>query len=89
MVNSEHKIRISNWIPDNKDLFDKLFNSKESIEKEANINFEWERMDNKKTSRISTYIDGLDFEKQDNYNELMNNIIDKVILLKKVFTKYI
>ena len=89
MVNSEHKIRISNWIPDNKDLFDKLFHSKESIEKEANINFEWERMDNKKTSRISTYIDGLDFEKQDNYNELMNNIIDKVILLKKVFTKYI
>lgn len=89
LVNSEHKIRISNWIPDNKDLFDKLFHSKESIEKEANIYFEWERMDNKKTSRISTYIDGLDFEKQDNYNELMNNIIDKVILLKKVFTKYI
>lgn len=89
LVNREHKIRISNWIPDNKDLFDKLFQSKENIEKEANINFEWERMDNKKTSRISTYIDGLDFENQDNYKELMNNTIDKVVLLKNVFKKYI
>ena len=89
LVNREHKIIISNWIPDNKDLFDKLFQSKENIEKEANINFEWERMDNKKTSRISTYIDGLDFENQDNYKELMNNTIDKVVLLKNVFKKYI
>lgn len=89
LVNSEHKIRISIWIPDNKDLFDKLFAEKQSIENEANLCFDWERLDSKKASRICTYLNGLDFEKQDNYKDLMNAIIDKVIVFKSVFSKFI
>ena len=34
-------------------------------------------------------MDGLDFEKKENYPELMNEVLDKVIKMKKVFTKYI
>lgn len=89
LVNKENRIRISLWIPNNKELFDKLSIEKENIEEEANFQFEWDRLDGKKASLIYTYIKGLDFENQGNYKDLMNQIIDCVILFKKVFKKYI
>ncbi len=89
LVNIENRIRISLWIPDSKELFDKLSLEKEQIEKEADMQFDWDRIDDKKASKICTYINGLNFEKQDNYKDLMNKIIDYVIIFKKVFSKYI
>lgn len=89
LVNIENRIRISLWIPDNKELFDKLSLEKENIEKEANLHFDWDRIDDKKAAKICTYIEGLNFEKQDNYKDLMNKIIDYVVIFKKVFAKYI
>ena len=89
LVNKENRIRISLWIPNNKELFDKLSIEKENIEEEANFQFEWDRLDGKKASLIYTYIKGLDFENQGNYKDLMNQIIDYVILFKKAFKKYI
>lgn len=89
LVNKENRIRVSLWIPNNKDLFDKLLVEKENIENEANIQFDWDRLDTKKASLICTYLEGLDFENQSNYKELMNQIIDYVVLFKKVFSKYI
>lgn len=89
LVNKENRIRVSLWIPNNKDLFDKLLVEKENIENEANIQFDWDRLDTKKASLICTYLEGLDFENQSNYKDLMNQIIDYVILFKKVFKKYI
>lgn len=88
-MNKENRIRISLWIPNNKELFDKLSIEKENIEEESNFQFEWDRLDGKKASLIYTYIKGLDFENQSNYKDLMNQIIDYVILFKKVFKKYI
>lgn len=34
-------------------------------------------------------MDGLDFENQENYQELMNEVLDQVIKMRKVFKKYI
>lgn len=89
LVNKENRIRISLWIPNNKELFDKLSIEKENIEDEANFQFEWDRLDGKKASVICTYIEGLNFEKQDNYKDLMNKIIDYVVVFKNTFSKYI
>lgn len=89
LVNKENRIRVSLWIPNNKELFDKLSFEKENIEKEANFQFEWDRLDGKKASVICTYIEGLNFEKQDNYKDLMNKIIDYVVVFKNTFSKYI
>lgn len=49
----------------------------------------WDRMDSRKVSGIATDIPGLDFNKQENYPELMNEIIDRVLILKKAFVPYI
>ena len=88
LVNKEHKIRISLWINDNKDIFDKLLQKKDEIENAIGLNLEWNRLDNKKTSYICTYIKGLDFKNQDNYPLLMEQIVDLVVKMRNVFPKF-
>lgn len=89
LVNREHKIRVGLWIPDNKELFDKLYGHKEQIEQSAGIAFEWDRIEGKKASLICTYIKGLDFNHQDNYCDLMRESLEKVLLIKRVFSPYL
>lgn len=88
LVNKEHKIRVGFRIGDNKELFDALLQKKEEIEATMGFGLEWNRLDNKKASYISTYIKGLDFKKQDNYPMLMEQIIDLVLKMRNVFPKY-
>lgn len=88
LVNKEHKIRISLWINDNKDLFDSLYQRKDDIEAEIGIQLDWNRLDGKKASIICTYIKGLDFKKQDNYPYLMEQIIDLVLKMRNVFPQF-
>ena len=88
LVNKEHKIRVSLWINDNKDIFDALLQKKDEIEEALGFALEWNRLDNKKASYICTYIKGLDFKKQDNYPMLMEQIIDLVLKMRNVFPKF-
>ena len=88
LLNSDRKIRINVWIEDSKDLFDQFYENKDAIEAETGV-LEWNRMDGKKASRIATYIDGLNFEKQDNYPELINKTIDTVLVFRQAFKKYL
>lgn len=83
------QIGVELYIFDNKDLYDSLYVCKEEIEKELTFALDWQRLDNKKASRIKHYINGLNFDDHSNYNELMLEIIEKVKIMKKVFTKYI
>ena len=89
LINRENKIRVNLWISDDKDLYDELFKNKEKISTQFDYNIEWHRLDNKKASYICTFIEGLDFDNPENYNNLMNEIIDKVIDFRKVFKEYI
>lgn len=89
LVNKEHKIRVGVWIPDCKELYDKFYENKEEIQ--ANISFplSWDRLDMKKASLVCSYIDGLNFEDNSNYNALMSQIVKRVVELKNVFQKYL
>lgn len=89
LINRENKIRISLWISDDKSLYDELFKFKDNIDTQFTYKMDWHRMDAKKASCICTYINGLDFDNQSNYKELMNEIIDKVIEFRKVFKEYV
>lgn len=88
LVNKEHRIRVGLWISDDKDMFDELYEKKEEIEREFGSELVWYRLDDKKASIICTYIDGLDFRKQDNYPELMQKIIDTVVKLRSVLKQH-
>ena len=50
---------------------------------------DWQRLDDKKASRIIYYIEGLDFNNHKNYNELIDEVIDKAVKIRTVFKKYI
>ncbi len=89
LVNKDHKIRVGLWISDNKDRFDYMRQHKEEIEAAMGFPLFWQRLDNKKSSLICTYIKGLDFKAQDNYPELMNEAIDLVVKMRDVLKKYI
>ncbi|WP_277047208.1 DUF4268 domain-containing protein [Solobacterium moorei] len=89
LVNKENCIILELYIHSDKKLYDSLFEKKNEIEGELDMNFEWDRLDSKKASRIKHSIHGLDFYNHSNYDQLMDEVIDKVIRMRKVFQKYI
>ena len=89
LVNKEHKIRVRLWIADNKDLYDKLLSHKDEIETAVGEPLSWNRLDGKKAASISLNFSGLDFKKQDNYADLMNTTVDKVIILKNAISPFL
>ncbi len=89
LVNKESCITVEVYVSDNKKIFDDLYAKKDNIEQELGLNLDWQRLDDKKASRIKYSIPGLNFDNHSNYAELMNTVIDKVVLFKKVFKKYI
>lgn len=89
LVNKDSLIGVELYITNNKELFDKLFDSKEDIERELGLKLDWRRLDNSKASRIVYRIKGLNFDDHSNYSELMNKVIDMVVLMRDTFRKYI
>lgn len=89
LVNKEGCVGIALYIIDDKELFDYLNEKKIEIESKLGFELDWQRLDGKKASRIIYRISGLNFDDHSNYDSLMNDIIDKVILFVKVFKKYV
>ena len=89
LVNKEGCVGIALYIIDDKELFDYLNEKKIEIESKLGFELDWQRLDGKKASRIIYRIPGLNFDDHSNYDSLMNDIIDKVILFVKVFKKYV
>lgn len=89
LVNKEGCVGIALYIIDDKELFDSLNEKKIEIESKLGFELDWQRLDNKKASRIIYRIHGLNFDDHSNYDYLMNDIIDKVMLFIKVFKKYV
>ena len=89
LVNKEGCVGIELYINDDKELFDSLNGNKAQIETELGLQLDWQRLDDKKASRIMYRIPGLNFDDHSNYDMLMNDIIDKVVLFVKVFKKYV
>ncbi len=89
LVNKEGRVGIELYINDDKELFDKLYTDREIIESELDSKLNWQRLDNRKASRIICYIDGLNFDDHSNYPELNERIISTVIKMRKVFKKYL
>ncbi|MBQ6480877.1 MAG: DUF4268 domain-containing protein [Anaerolineaceae bacterium] len=89
LVNKQHKMRVGFWIPNDKSLFDSLLENKNEIEQSVGQTLDWDRLEGKKASVISASIPGLNFNKQDNYPELMNKAIDMVLSFRDAFKPFI
>lgn len=89
LISKNNYISIEVYINNNKELYDNLFSKKDEIEEKLGLSLEWLRLDNKKASRILTYIDGLDFDNHDNYPQLIDESIEKAIKMRDVFAPYV
>lgn len=89
LVNKEGKINIEFYIPDNKDLFDHLEAHKQAIEEVFGHQLDWNRLEGKKASKITHTIDGLDFDDQSNYADLIQQIMVIVPKMRSAFKGYI
>ena len=89
LVNKENFVGLELYISDSKELFDSLYLQKSKIEEELGIDFDWQRLDGKKASRILYRLDGLNFDDHSNYPQLMDQIIDLVVPMRDVFSKYV
>lgn len=89
IVNRDGCVGVELYIPDNKDLYEKLYLQKEEIEEKLGLHPDWQRLDGKKAARILYRMPGLNFDDHSNYDSLMNDMIDKAVLFSKIFKKYI
>ena len=85
LVNKDSFISVELYIYDNKALFDKLYEEHDYIQKELGFDLNWYRLDNSKASRIQPKIDGLNFDDHSNYDALIEEAIDKVLIMRDVF----
>jgi len=73
----------------NKMRFDELYKHKNKIEEEFGGELDWERLDDRRASRISIKFDGLGLKDKEKWNEIQDQMIDSMIRLEKATRKYI
>ena len=72
---------------ENKDFFDELHADQEAIEAEFGAGLKWERLDNKKSSRIAIYRPGSIEDSSEDLQEIHKWGIQNLLRFKKVFGK--
>lgn len=85
LENKDSAVSVMLYINSNKALYDNLYAKREEIEAEFGNEMIWYRLDNAKASIISYHIDGLNFDDHSNYDALIEEAIDKVLIMRDVF----
>jgi hypothetical protein len=73
----------------NKKIFDDFFEHKKDIEKEFGDSLEWQRLDNKRASRIRKIYVTANLNDSANWDKLQNEMIEGMINFDKAIKKYI
>jgi hypothetical protein len=71
---------------ENKFIFDKLYQQKDEIEKQTGV-LEWERLDDKKASRIKQELKNVSLYERDDWDNMMDFIMDSMLKLESAFKK--
>ena len=73
----------------NKKLYDYLYSNKDDIEKDYGDSLCWERLDDKKMSRISYRLDDVSIFNKEDWDNMITFLTENMIKLEKTFRKYI
>jgi len=74
---------------ENKIVFDKLYSQKEQIESDFGGELNWERLENKRASRISKHFKLGGYKDKEKWKRICNDMIDGMISLEKALSKRI
>lgn len=80
-----NEIGIEVYINDNKTIYDLFYKNKDELEENTGLKYKWQRLDNKKASRIKA-IKKCDVNNQENWEECFR-FCDYSLLIKKEFNK--
>ena len=73
----------------NKIRFDKFLKNKVEIEQEFDGPLSWERLDDRRASRIAYHIQGIGLKDEDKWDELQDKMVDAMVRLEKATKPYI
>lgn len=73
----------------NKKIFDYFYKNKKEIEDSFGEKLDWERLDNKRMSRIASKLHGVSIYNREDWNRIMEFLTDTMIKFEKALRKYI
>lgn len=74
---------------ENKAIYDELIKEKESIEQSFGAELSWQRLDDKKMSRITYILEGVNVFNDEDWPQMQNFLIENMIRFNEIFKKYI
>jgi hypothetical protein len=74
---------------ENKRIFDELYKNNDNIEKSFGAPLNWERLDNKRASRIARYFDDGGYRDQERWSEISDKMILAMISLEKTLAPFL
>ncbi len=81
-----NEIGIEVYIDNNKEIYDLFYANKELIEEKTGLKYKWQRLDNKKASRIKA-IKKCDVTNQEDWEEAFDWFCKQALIIKKEFNK--
>ena len=82
-------IHVSISIKDNKKLFDELYEIRHQIEEELGFGLLWQRFESGKATYINYEISLKDFNDKSTHDAIIKEMVDKAIVMKNIFVKYL
>jgi len=73
----------------NKKIFDELYKKREQIETDFGDQLDWQRLDDKRASRIAKIVENKGLVNIDDWFSIQDNMIDAMIRLEKALSKHI
>jgi len=73
----------------NKKIFDELYNRRQQIETDFGDELDWQRLDEKRASRIEKIIENKGLVNVDDWSAIQDKMIDAMIRLEKALSKHI
>jgi hypothetical protein len=74
-----------NVTEENKFVFDELTKNKIEIERQFGGSLTWERLDDKKASRVKHQLDAVDYFNKDDWSKMIEFMVDGVVRMEKAF----
>lgn len=74
---------------ENKRIFDELYKHKETIERSFGSPLTWERLDNKRASRIAKYLESGGYRDQERWPSIADEMIESMVALERALSPFI
>lgn len=87
-IKARNELIVELRIPNDKDLFHIFLRSKDAIEAEVGMNFQWLEMPDKKASRILITQENVKLEDRNLWTTQFDWVMDVMLKMKKTFKKY-